>query len=131
MAGSVVAGVLFAAVKHLSKPPTDTADMNVTTVTAGGRRFDVPNLTSQTGQMKRLNATEFKSGCLALLDQVARSGESITITKRGKPVAQLVPVRPSNVRYPQDALRGTVRVLGDVLSPALSPADWEVERRRR
>ena len=93
--------------------------------------FDHGNLTSQTGQMKRLNATEFKSGCLALLDQVARSGEPITITKRGKPVAQLVPVRPSNVRYPQDSLRGTVQVLGDIVSPAVPAADCDVERQHR
>jgi prevent-host-death family protein len=81
--------------------------------------------------MKSLNATDFKAGCLALLDEVARSGESITITKRGKPVAQLVPVRPSNLRYPQDALRGTVQVLGDIVSPVLPSSEWEAEQQRR
>ena len=88
-------------------------------------RFDRIKMTSQTGQMKSLNATDFKAGCLALLDEVARSGESLTITKRGKPVAQLVPIRPSHVRYPQDALRGTVHVHGDIVSPVLDPAEWE------
>ena len=80
--------------------------------------------------MKSLSATVFKAGCLAVLDKVARSGESITITKRGKPVAQLVPVRPTNVRYPQDALRGTVHVLGDIVAPVLAPTDWEAERKQ-
>jgi prevent-host-death family protein len=81
--------------------------------------------------MKSLKATDFKAGCLALLDEVARSGETITITKRGKPVAQLVPVRPANLRYPQDGLHGTVRVLGDILGPVLDADAWEVDRGRR
>jgi prevent-host-death family protein len=81
--------------------------------------------------MKNLKATEFKMGCLAFLDEVARSGEAITITKRGKPVAQVIPVRPSNLRYPQDGLRGSVQILGDILSPVLDSDAWEVEGRRR
>jgi prevent-host-death family protein len=81
--------------------------------------------------MKNLNATDFKAGCLALLDEVARTGEIITITKRGKPVAQVVPIRPSSRRYPQDMLRGTVETVGDVVSPALDSRAWETERPRR
>lgn len=81
--------------------------------------------------MKNLNATDFKAGCLALLDDVARTGEVIIITKRGKPIAQVVPIRPSGPRYPQDGLRGTVETLGDIVSPALDTRAWEVERPRR
>jgi len=81
--------------------------------------------------MKNLNATDFKAGCLALLDEVARTGEVITITKRGKPVAQVVPIRHSSRRYPQNGLRGTVQTLGDIVSPALEPRAWEAERPRR
>jgi prevent-host-death family protein len=81
--------------------------------------------------MKNLNATDFKAGCLALLDEVARTGETITITKRGKPVAQVVPIRPSNLRYPQDGLRGTVETIGDIVSPTLDSRDRDAERPRR
>jgi len=41
--------------------------------------------------MRTLAATEFKARCLAALDEVARTGEEVTITKRGKAVARLVP----------------------------------------
>ncbi len=82
-------------------------------------------------RMKNLNATDFKAGCLALLDEVARTGEVITITKRGKPVAQVIPVRPSNLRYAQDGLRGTVEILGDIVSPTLDSRDWEAEQPSR
>ena len=45
-----------------------------------------------TSVMTEITATRFKAHCLALLDEVAESGAELVITKRGKPVAQLVPV---------------------------------------
>lgn len=42
---------------------------------------------------RRIGAGEFKAKCLRLMDQVAATGERIVITKRGKPVAELGPVR--------------------------------------
>ena len=41
--------------------------------------------------MKQISASRFKARCLALLDEVAATGEQIEITKRGRPVARLVP----------------------------------------
>ena len=41
---------------------------------------------------KQVGAGAFKQGCLALLDEVAERGVEIVITKRGKPVARLVPI---------------------------------------
>jgi prevent-host-death family protein len=40
-----------------------------------------------------IKASEFKAKCLKLMDQVAQTGEELTITKNGVPVAKLVPVR--------------------------------------
>lgn len=77
--------------------------------------------------MKTMNASEFKAKCLAILDEVGRTGESLTILKRGKPVAQLVPPAPVAVGSPQDGLRGTVEFLGDVVGPVLPASAWEVE----
>lgn len=42
--------------------------------------------------MKQVSASVFKAQCLALLDDVAATGESIVVTKRGKPVARVLPV---------------------------------------
>ena len=74
-----------------------------------------------------MTATEFKARCLALLDEVAETGEVITVLKHGKPVAQLVPAVPRAGGYPQDALAGSVEFLGDVMEPVLSPEAWEAE----
>ena len=78
-------------------------------------------------KMRSINASEFKARCLALLDHVHASRESITILKRGRPVAQLSPPLLPEEGYPQDELRGSVQVLGDSESPALPPSAWEAE----
>jgi len=77
--------------------------------------------------MRTMTATEFKARCLALLDEVAATGEVITVLKHGKPVAQLVPAVPRTGGYAQDGLAGSVEFLGDVIEPVLSAEAWEAE----
>ena len=77
--------------------------------------------------MKRIAAGQFKARCLKLMDEVERTREAITITKKGRPVAKLVP--PD--RPPKDVfgcLRGVMEIVGDVESPAILSKDWEVLR---
>lgn len=69
-----------------------------------------------------IGAGEFKARCLALLDRVAATGEAIVVTKRGRPVARVVPARPP--RAP--SLRGSVTVVGDLVAPVLDA--WDLER---
>jgi prevent-host-death family protein len=40
--------------------------------------------------MREINASEFKAKCLAILDEVAQTGQPVTILKRGRPIAQLI-----------------------------------------
>lgn len=65
---------------------------------------------------RTISATEFKAHCLALMEEVQRSGEELVITKHGKPVARLAPVAspgPSLVGW----MRGTSQVVGDLIGP--------------
>ena len=75
--------------------------------------------------MAKIPATEFKAKCLELMDRVADRHESYLITKRGKPVAKLVPVEPD----PKEGIFGWLRargsITGDIVSPALLPKNWE------
>jgi prevent-host-death family protein len=65
----------------------------------------------------RIPAGEFKAKCLKLMDQVARSREPIVITKRGKPVAKLVPPDEAEARAPLFGyLAGTVSIQGDIVN---------------
>jgi len=77
--------------------------------------------------MREVNAAEFKAKCLAILDEVAQQGESVTILKRGKSVAQLIPPTPRHHQFPQQELMGSVSILGDVVSPTLPAEEWEAE----
>ena len=69
------------------------------------------------GRMKRINASDFKARCLAVLDRVHETGERVVILKRGRPVAELSRPTVDEKRYPQAELEGTVIVLGDVMEP--------------
>ncbi len=43
---------------------------------------------------RQITASRFEAQCLALLDEVAETGEPLIVTKRGRPVARLVPLEP-------------------------------------
>ena len=78
--------------------------------------------------MKTLPASEFKARCLAVLDEVEKTGEPVLILKRGRPVARLVPPVQEGGRFPQETLVGTVEIVGDIIEPVLPAADWDAER---
>lgn len=61
-------------------------------------------------------AGEFKAKCLALLDDVHDNHTEIVITKRGKPVARLVPVKAAKPRSAFGWMKGTVEITGDIFS---------------
>jgi prevent-host-death family protein len=77
--------------------------------------------------MREINASEFKAKCLAILDEVAQTGQPVTILKRGRPIAQLIPPVHQLGRYPQEALVGTVQIHGDIVVPVLPAETWDIE----
>ncbi|HEY6464019.1 MAG TPA: type II toxin-antitoxin system Phd/YefM family antitoxin [Polyangiaceae bacterium] len=83
--------------------------------------------------MKSVAISDFKAHCLSLLDDVARTGEPLLVTRRGKPLARVSPGVDASSGYPQDTLAGTVVELDDIVAPAVPRGRWSVlgERRRR
>jgi prevent-host-death family protein len=77
--------------------------------------------------MREINASEFKAKCLAILDEVAKTGQPVTILKRGRPIARLIPSVPQLGRYPQETLVGTVQIHGDIVAPVLPSEAWDIE----
>jgi prevent-host-death family protein len=77
--------------------------------------------------MREVAISEFKAKCLWLLQQVSKTKEPIRITRFGKPVADVVP--PAGVEVDRNAWigsgHGTAKILGDIISPASEPEDWE------
>jgi prevent-host-death family protein len=75
-------------------------------------------------KMQIIPAGEFKTHCLKLMDQVAQSHEEVVITKRGIPVAKMVPIETN--ADPFGFMKGSVIVEGDLVSYDLSEA-WEAD----
>ena len=65
---------------------------------------------------RHIKASEFKAKCLSLMDEGARSGSGVVITKNGKPVAELVPHRPTK-RNVRGILKNELFITGDIISP--------------
>jgi prevent-host-death family protein len=74
--------------------------------------------------MKTIAAGEFKARCLSLMDDVQRTRETVVITKRGKPVAKLVPVPAAKDDF-IGRLKGRIRIVGDIESPVVPPETWK------
>ena len=77
--------------------------------------------------MKTVAITKFKAQCLALLDQVAKSGQPLVVTKRGKPLARIVPT-VGDEAWVQDSLRGSVTIVGDIMGPVVPRSRWNAAR---
>jgi prevent-host-death family protein len=73
--------------------------------------------------MKKMAAGVFKTNCLAVMDEVQAKHETVVITKHGKPVVKLVPVSTDTDDI-YNFLSGKGAVVGDIVSPAISPEDW-------
>jgi prevent-host-death family protein len=73
--------------------------------------------------MRKMAAGSFKVHCLAVMDEVQSKREAVLITKRGKPVAKLVPADKETDDI-FGFLAGKGKVTGDVVSPVFSPEEW-------
>lgn len=65
---------------------------------------------------RTISAGEFKTHCLRLMDEVAKHGTSLVVTKRGKPVVKLVAVEAPSIE-PFGCMAGTIEIVGDILAP--------------
>jgi prevent-host-death family protein len=73
--------------------------------------------------VRTIPAARFKALCLKLLDEVAETGETIVVTKRGKPVAKVGPLEPP------PSLKGSVIYLVDDDELLFSTGEaWDAER---
>jgi prevent-host-death family protein len=79
--------------------------------------------------MEEIAISEFKAKCLALLEQVQKTKTPIRITRRGKPIAEVIPPSPTTDRANWlGSMAGTVDILGDIISPVIEESDWEALR---
>ncbi|RJR32624.1 MAG: type II toxin-antitoxin system Phd/YefM family antitoxin [Deltaproteobacteria bacterium] len=76
--------------------------------------------------MELITVSRLKATCLSVVKEVAKSKKPVIITKRGKPIAELIPYTEEHERIP---LKDTVAFMGDIIFP-VAAKDWEVLKRR-
>lgn len=76
--------------------------------------------------MEELSVSRFKATCLAVLEKVRTTREPVLVTKRGEPIAEVVPVsRAGDEPRRLGVLIRRGAVVGDVIEPAVGPEEWE------
>lgn len=78
--------------------------------------------------MQEIAISEFKAKCLSLLDEVNKTKKPLRITRRGKPVAEVVPPSPPTKRRRLGWMAGTAKVVGDIMEPVIDLNEFEAYR---
>jgi prevent-host-death family protein len=76
-----------------------------------------------------MTISKFKATCLAVLERVRRTGQPVLVTRRGQPVAEVVP--PSGRQGGKrvlGGLQGSGRIIGDIVEPVVPAGEWEAAR---
>jgi len=79
--------------------------------------------------MEEIAISLFKAKCLALLERVRKTRRPIRVTRHGTPVAEIVPPTVLEDRASWiSSMKGSFKIVGDIVSPANEPQEWEVLR---
>jgi prevent-host-death family protein len=74
-----------------------------------------------------ISVTEFKAKCLGLLDQIGQEGGTLTITKRGRPLATVAPLKRRRFQSSEGVLAGKIKIVGN-LDKIDNSELWDVVR---
>jgi prevent-host-death family protein len=77
--------------------------------------------------MQEIAISKFKATCLAVLEDVRKTGRPVRVTRFGKPVAEVVPARAAKKKSWIGCMKGTAEITGDIVGPIGAFDDWEVE----
>ena len=78
--------------------------------------------------MHDIPISEFKAKCLGLIEQVYKTRQPLRITRRGRPVAEVVPAGPDRKRKFLGDMVGSVEIRGDIVSPVIDLDEFEAYR---
>lgn len=74
-----------------------------------------------------ITISKFKATCLRLLDNVKKTGKTILVTRKGEPIAMVIPPPPPP--KPEQwlgCMKDRIKISGDIISPVLEEKEWEV-----
>ncbi|MGA2773130.1 MAG: type II toxin-antitoxin system prevent-host-death family antitoxin [Bryobacteraceae bacterium] len=78
--------------------------------------------------MQEIAISKFKATCLAVLEDVRRTGTPVRVTRFGRPVAEVVPTRPETVSSWLGCARDSVEISGDISEPVGAFSRWTVRK---
>ena len=81
--------------------------------------------------MREIAISKFKATCLAVLEEVRRTGEPVRITRFGRPVAEVVPARAPKPASWLGSMAGAVEIVGDISGPVGAFENWNRTRKRK
>jgi len=80
--------------------------------------------------MEEVAISKFKATCLRLLDNVKKTGRPLLVTRKGEPIALVMPPPPPpKSKTWLGSMKDTIKITGDIISPALDEEEWEVLQR--
>jgi prevent-host-death family protein len=91
--------------------------------------IDHSNIIDMKPDAETISISEFKATCLARLERVRRTGRRLLVTKRGAPIAEVV---PATVERRAGGWLGSAsesgRITGDLVAPVVAADEWEAAR---
>jgi len=79
--------------------------------------------------MEEVSISEFKAKCLAILERVRKTRKPISVTRFGKPVADIMAPSPVKERFDwMGSMKGQMEILGDIVSPVIDEDEIEALR---
>ncbi len=79
--------------------------------------------------MRTMAAGEFKAKCLAVMAEVNSTGQPVLVTKRGKPLARVLPFQEETPKESPESIFGCLRhmgtITGDIVSSEFTDEEWE------
>jgi antitoxin (DNA-binding transcriptional repressor) of toxin-antitoxin stability system len=79
--------------------------------------------------MKEIAVSKFKATCLAVLEQVRKTGTPVRVTRFGQPIADVVPPGQAERRAPRlGTLADSIEIHGEIVGSIGDEADWEAAR---
>ncbi|MGA8594718.1 MAG: type II toxin-antitoxin system prevent-host-death family antitoxin [Bryobacteraceae bacterium] len=79
--------------------------------------------------MREIAISKFKATCLAVLEDVRRTGAPVRVTRFGRPVAEIVPSRAPKKTAWLGCMRDSLDVVGDIVGPVGAFSGWNAGRK--
>ncbi len=79
--------------------------------------------------METIPISKFKATCLALLNKVKRTRKPILVTRKGEPIAEILPPPPpEKPKTWLGSFQASGKIVGDIVEPAIAESEWEALR---